>query len=139
MLATDIPKNVGDLVTVQLTYKSSILKELDPNPPTTVSFTGKVVGRAEFDPPNSIRITGDSKMPVRVIPFHQLLKWNDIEVTQPELKKIEPSFHIVTGSKGKQYKITVSTDGSCVCTCPGFGYRKRCSHIQQFLDRKNNE
>ena len=134
MLAADIEKHIGETVTVVLSYQSVILKDLCPNPPTTVTFTGKVVGRAEFDPKDSIRITGDARMPVRVISFDKLLRWNDIEVTQPNAKIFEPSFIIVSGSKGKQYKITKLVDGSFTCTCTGFGYRKHCSHIQKLTD-----
>jgi len=37
----------------------------------------------------------------------------------------------VTGSKGDAYKVTFgSTAGKWSCTCPGFGWRQKCKHIE---------
>ena len=36
----------------------------------------------------------------------------------------------VTSSKGdKEYEVSVSESGDFSCTCPGYGFRRRCRHI----------
>ena len=38
--------------------------------------------------------------------------------------------HKVTSSKGdKEYEVSVNSSGDFVCTCPGYGFRRRCRHI----------
>ena len=39
----------------------------------------------------------------------------------------------VKGSKGNEYKVSV-TDGVWSCTCAGFGFRRKCRHIQEIKD-----
>ena len=36
----------------------------------------------------------------------------------------------VTGSKGATYRVT-ERDGQWVCSCPGYGYRRKCRHIEE--------
>ena len=36
----------------------------------------------------------------------------------------------VKGSKGDTYAVKLS-DGSYSCTCPGFGFRRKCRHIEE--------
>lgn len=40
---------------------------------------------------------------------------------------------IVKGSNGKEYRIT-KNGGSYSCSCPGFGFRRKCKHVQQYLE-----
>ena len=36
----------------------------------------------------------------------------------------------VTSSKGdKEYEVSVSGSGDFACTCPGYGFRRKCRHI----------
>jgi len=39
----------------------------------------------------------------------------------------------VKGSKGNEYTVTVSED-QWSCTCPGFGFRRKCRHIKEIKD-----
>ena len=39
----------------------------------------------------------------------------------------------VKGSRGNTYTVTLSS-GSYSCTCPGFGFRRRCRHIKEIID-----
>tara|TARA_R100001163_G_C5050826_1_gene187641 strand:- start:35 stop:358 length:324 start_codon:yes stop_codon:yes gene_type:complete len=39
----------------------------------------------------------------------------------------------VKGSKGNEYTVSV-TDGQWSCTCAGFGFRRKCRHIQEIKD-----
>ena len=41
----------------------------------------------------------------------------------------------VEGSKGNVYTIKLS-DGAYSCTCPGFGFRRKCRHIEEIKDAK---
>ena len=36
----------------------------------------------------------------------------------------------VEGSKGKVYVVKLSNEGVWSCTCPGYGFRRRCNHIE---------
>jgi hypothetical protein len=36
----------------------------------------------------------------------------------------------VTSSKGdKEYEVSIDSSGSFSCTCPGYGFRRKCRHI----------
>ena len=40
----------------------------------------------------------------------------------------------VMSSKGdKEYEVQMNTSGSLVCECPGYGFRRRCRHIDQVV------
>tara|TARA_B100001250_G_C19333995_1_gene585974 strand:- start:92 stop:406 length:315 start_codon:yes stop_codon:yes gene_type:complete len=41
----------------------------------------------------------------------------------------------VEGSKGNIYTIKLS-DGTYSCTCPGFGFRRKCRHITEIKNEK---
>jgi len=41
----------------------------------------------------------------------------------------------VEGSKGNMYTIKLS-DGAYSCSCPGFGFRRKCRHITEIKDEK---
>lgn len=42
------------------------------------------------------------------------------------------SAEVESSKGGKFYKVTVSLDGKLDnCTCPGFGYRRRCRHVDE--------
>lgn len=122
----------GEQVTIEIVNKSNLLPELYPNVPKTVEYRGEVIGHAEFDAPYTFRITGGSQqMPARVIPAAWVVKLNGKEVTHPTQAIREPKEYPVNGSKGKMYLIKVDETGNATCNCPGFGFRKTCSHIQQ--------
>ena len=36
----------------------------------------------------------------------------------------------VAGSKGRVYVVKLSNEGVWTCTCPGYGFRGRCKHIE---------
>ena len=49
------------------------------------------------------------------------------------LKNIDSNkVYKVTSSKGdKQYQVQMNTSGSLECECPGYGFRRRCRHIDE--------
>ena len=128
----------GNEVTIKVKNNSCVSRQLFPNEPDTISYTGNIVGSAEFDPPESIRITGNIKMPVRVIMFRSIVELNGEPVDLEKVELIEKPRHVfVVGSTGKTYKITINDLGNYSCTCSGFGFRKTCSHIDKF--KKENK
>lgn len=131
----------GDEVTIVISFRSSLYEPWYPNQPKTLTFSGKVVGHTDIDGPDTVRITGDSSMPVRVIHFSKILLWNNkafkYTPTQPKSKNTVskgPTRHKVTGSKGNEYTITIYPDGRRTCSCPGFGYRQTCRHSTEYKE-----
>jgi len=54
----------------------------------------------------------------------------------PQLpEKAQEKSWSVEGSKGNKYTVT-ARDDQWSCTCPGFGWRRRCKHIE--TTKKNN-
>lgn len=49
-----------------------------------------------------------------------------------EFKKISPTEYSVDENGVHKYTIYKSVTGKWVCSCPGFKYRNRCKHIEQF-------
>jgi len=127
----------GNEVSIKVKNTSCVSRALFPNEPEFITFVGKIVGRAEFDPPESIRITGNVKMPVRVIMYRSIIELNGEPTEQEVIDIPKPKFVFVTGSTGKTYKITINDLGNYSCTCSGFGFRKTCSHIDKY--KKENK
>lgn len=124
-------------VTIEMEYLSPRLPDVFGEQPTTLTFTGKVVGSADYDPKDSLRITGDQRMPIRVITFAKIVKFNGqpfkYTPTLDPKKPAQPKVVQVEGSKpGKFYTITIKEDGSKSCSCPGFGFRGSCKHIDNY-------
>ena len=139
---TDTAIVKDDIVTIVLQHKSHLLPSLFPNEPSTVTYTGRVVGRAEFDSKDSIRITGDKSMPVRVIHFSKIILWNGIPFQYTSLvnaPKDEPRTIKVEGSKGNTYTITIKSSGEHSCSCPGYGFRGTCRHIDNLKEKEKND
>lgn len=53
-----------------------------------------------------------------------------------ERKIFKPGNWKVKGSKGDSYTVT-SQDGQWNCTCPGFGFRRKCKHIDEVKTLEN--
>jgi hypothetical protein len=126
-------------VTIEMAYSSPRLPEVFGEQPTTLTFAGKIVGRADYDPKDSLRITGDNRMPIRVITFAKIVSYNGKPfkytptVAVDPKKPAPPKVVKVEGSKpGKFYDLTISADGSKMCSCPGFGFRGSCKHIDNY-------
>ena len=50
---------------------------------------------------------------------------------KPNIPNIDSNkVYKVTSSKGdKHYEVKMNSTGSLDCTCPGYGFRRRCRHI----------
>lgn len=132
---TKIP--MGEDVTVELDFPPIQLPAIFPNLPKTESFTGTVIKSADYDPKDSLRMTAAAPLHIRVIPFNKLLKMNGKKFTYTptvDPKKAQaPKTVQVEGSKpGKFYTLTIKADGGKSCTCPGFGFRGACKHIDNY-------
>jgi hypothetical protein len=83
-------------------------------------------------------------MPVRVIEFDKVVKLNNQLIHRdgkggakiPKSESEEPKVIKVKGSKGNTYLITLFPTGKKTCTCPGFGFRKTCKHINELELKK---
>ena len=58
-------------------------------------------------------------------------KVRDYEKNRPKLPHIKT--YKVPGSTGITYTITVTSENSVNCSCPGFTYRRRCKHTDKNL------
>ena len=136
---TDTVFKRDEEVTIEMENNSPMLVAVFGEQPKTIKYTGKVVGSADYDPKDSLRITGDSQMPIRVITFKKIVtmngqpfKYTPTVVVDPK-KPTPPKTVQVEGSKpGKFYTITIAADGGKTCSCPGFGFRGSCKHIDNY-------
>lgn len=128
---------VGEHVDILCSYKSNLLPSIFPDAPKTVVYSGKVLNRANYDDQESIRIfTGDKRMMVRVIPLKDVISVNGVPFTftpRPRVQTTSTKVVDVVGSKGDVYKVTIYPSGKMTCTCSGFGFRQKCSHIEKIV------
>ena len=100
--------------------------------PEFKSYSGTVIREKWFDA-DEIGITSDSpNSPFRRIKRHNIVEVNNapVEYAMPvKEKRIEL---LVNGSKGAVYTV-VKENGKATCTCPGFGFRRTCKHIQEVM------
>lgn len=95
---------------------------------------GKVVPSEDFDDPASFRITtGNPNYPEAIISLKRVTKLVDadgLETDADAIKEQAPSHHtwVVEGSNGKSYTVTQAGE-QWSCTCPGFGFRRQCKHV----------
>ena len=59
------------------------------------------------------------------------IEFYPFKAKKPELPNIESNkVYKVKSSKGNAYyEVTMNTSGSLECTCMGYGYRRKCRHI----------
>jgi hypothetical protein len=126
---------VGEEVEVVLSFRSSLYVPWYGKQKNTITFKGKVIGHTDQDGPTTIRITGDRDMPVRVIPFNKILTWNGKAFKHSALdarKSSQARTVKIEGSKDNVYTLTIATDGSLTCSCPGSKFRGTCKHIDNY-------
>lgn len=132
----DTKFKVGDRVTIVVRHNSPLLENVFQDIPKTLTFRGVVLPKEEYDPHDSLRLTSDDPMvDLRVIAFKNILTWNGtpFRFTSHEVKaKAMPDYVIVQGSNANVYRIAIAQDGTKTCSCPGFGFRGRCKHVDQY-------
>lgn len=66
--------------------------------------------------------------------FEDLPRWMVVKPAQRKPDPVEARTWAVRGSKGDEYTVTQSVSDSrqifFSCTCVGYGYRRKCKHIE---------
>lgn len=90
------------------------------------TYVGNIVTGANYDPPESIRMTTD----IHDFPFRVIMKKNVETINGETIGYVAPKEEIryVQGSGGVKYTVK-TVGGTTTCTCPGFAFRKHCKHI----------
>ncbi len=136
---TDTRINIGDEIEIVTKYNSPLLANVFKDIPTTRTHRGVVLAREAYDPLDSLRMTSDDPMvDLRVVSFKNILLWNGepFRYTSHDIKKERmPEFVMISGSKGAQYRLTIAPDGGKTCSCPGFGFRGRCKHVDEYNEQ----
>ena len=92
-------------------------------------YTGTVVYEKWYGD-ERIGLTTDMRhYPVRVIDKSRIVEVMGAKVDYVPVKSSRETI-TVQGSKGNTYIVT-KENGKATCTCPGFGFRKTCKHVQE--------
>ena len=91
-------------------------------------YTGIVVHEKWYGD-DKIGLTTDMPhFPVRVLSLANIVEVMGAKVDYTPVKSNREVI-AVQGSKGKTYTI-IKENGKATCSCPGFGFRKTCKHVQ---------
>jgi len=92
-------------------------------------YTGTVVHEKWYGD-DKIGLTTDVRgYPVRVLSRHNIVEVSGAKHDYVPVKSTRETI-TVQGSKGNTYIVT-KEDGKAHCSCPGYGFRKTCKHIQE--------
>ena len=92
-------------------------------------YTGTIVREKWFKDDEVGITTGNPSFPFRRINRERIVAVNGAGVVFSPPPKVERIEKIVAGSKGNTYTVTKES-GKASCTCPGFGFRKTCKHLE---------
>ena len=95
-------------------------------PPFTMTY-----GSAKYIMPGWYKIDDTEELPdIKDIAFYPYKPKKDNSLDNIKSNAI----YKVTSSKGdKEYQIQMNSSGSLECECPGYGFRRRCRHIDQVV------
>ncbi len=94
-------------------------------------YTGIVVHEKWYGD-DKIGLTTDMKhFLVRVLSLENIVEVMGAKVDYVPVKSNSETI-TVQGSKGNTYIVT-KENGKATCTCPGFGFRKTCKHVQELV------
>lgn len=94
-------------------------------------YTGVVVHEKWYGT-DKIGLTTDMKhYPVRVLSRENIVEVSGAKFDYVPVKSTRETI-VVKGSKGNSYVVT-KENGKATCTCPGYGFRKTCKHVQEVL------
>jgi hypothetical protein len=126
--------NVGDTVTVKVRNPLYHARARYANGyigPEFNEYTGTVVHEKWYGD-DKIGLTTDVRgYPVRVLSKANIVEVSGATVDYTPVKSTRETI-VVQGSKGNSYIVT-KENGKAHCTCPGFGFRKTCKHVQVVL------
>ena len=93
-------------------------------PPYTMS-----IGSDKYIMPGWYKLDKDEDLPdIEDIGYYPYKPKKDNNLANIDSNKV----YKVMSSKGdKEYQVQLNTSGSLECECPGYGFRRRCRHIDQ--------
>tara|TARA_R110002096_G_scaffold122732_1_gene265823 strand:+ start:438 stop:815 length:378 start_codon:yes stop_codon:yes gene_type:complete len=93
-------------------------------PPFTMS-----IGSDKYIMPGWYKLDKDEELPnIEDIGYYPYKPKIDDSLKNIDSNKV----YKVTSSKGdKEYQVQLNTSGSLECSCPGYGFRRRCRHITE--------
>ena len=125
---------VGNTVTVKVRNSLYDVRDRYANGyigPEFNEYTGIVVHEKWYGD-DKIGLTTDMKhFPVRVLNRANIVEVMGAKVDYTPVKSTRETI-TVQGSKGNTYIVT-KENGKASCTCPGFGFRKTCKHVQEVM------
>ena len=125
--------NVGDTVTIKVRNVMYDVRHRYPAGmiPEFHEYTGTIMREKWFDS-DEIGITSDTPG----LKFRRINRSRIVEVmgAKVDFQPVKSTRETITvqGSKGNTY-IVIKENGKATCTCPGFGFRKTCKHVQEVL------
>lgn len=125
------PPQVGSVVTITTRYREDYIYA-DSEWRENVYKDVQVLPPEKWFGPNQIKITGNERMPFRVIDMKNVsdLKEGDRNVA-PSESGGKNGLVSVKGSKGEVYTVTVKEGEAISCTCPHHTYRRAvCKHMK---------
>ena len=96
-------------------------------------------------PPNNkyiVGVTNKGWIPYTPEAFAELVKeWEEWQAAGAKSKLLveeEPEEFTVSSNSdpNKKYLVKKHRDGSWTCDCPGYGFRRKCSHIEKIKGKK---
>ena len=125
---------VGNTVTIKVRNSLYDVRDRYANGyvgPEFNEYTGIVVHEKWYGD-DKIGLTTDMKhFPVRVLSLANIVEVLGAKVDYTPVKSTRETI-TVQGSKGNTYIVT-KENGKATCTCPGFGFRKTCKHVQEVM------
>ena len=126
--------NVGNTVTVKVRNSLYDMRDRYANGYVGSEFneyTGIVVHEKWYGD-DKIGLTTDMKhFPVRVLSLANIVEVMGAKVDYTPVKSTRETI-TVQGSKGNTYIVT-KENGKVSCSCPGYGFRKTCKHVQELV------
>ena len=126
--------NVGDVVTVKVRNSLYDMRDRYANGyvgPEFNEYTGIVVYEKWYGD-DRIGLTTDMKhFPVRVLNRANIVEVMGAKFDYTPVKSSRETI-TVQGSKGNTYIVT-KENGKVSCSCPGYGFRKTCKHVQELV------
>lgn len=126
--------NVGQTVTVKVRNPLYHARDRYANGyigPEFTEYTGTVVHEKWYGD-DKIGLTTDVRgYPIRVISRANIVEASGAKVDYQPAKSSRETI-TVQGSKGQTYIVT-KENGKATCTCPGYGFRKTCKHVQEVM------
>ncbi len=61
--------------------------------------------------------------------------WKPLQMAQKDPVDAQEQIFKVEGSKGNKYTVKHAKDNSWSCECVGYGYRRKCKHIEKAKEK----